>query len=231
MKISFARSFRTALCAAVFFAFAGAAAYAQGLSFFQPAKDSDKKRSGKVPTVINSDTMDIDISKNLAVFSGNVKVDDEEMGITCKKMTIFIEDKKEPQAPPAVKKAEPADTEVSPEESKQISRIICEGDVVIIRKSDDEKEKADGEQRAEAGHADYDVKTGRIVLTKNPVLKRKEDVLKGEVIIIFRDSEKIEVHRGGEIRLSDETVENKPAEEPVRAPAPEKTEDKTQQPR
>lgn len=183
---------------------------AQGLSFFQPTKGAEKKRSGKTPTVINADTMDIDISKNIATFTGNVKVDDEEMNISCRKMTIFLEDKKtgdgtnvSPAGPDSTKSED-----VKAEESKQVSRIICEENVVIIRKSLSESEKGQGEQKALAGHADYDVKTGKIVLTKNnPVLQRGGDTLRGEIITIWRDSEKVEV-QGGEIKMNSNLPES-----------------------
>ncbi len=192
------------------FVFVSGNVSAQGLSFFQSTKGAEKKRSGKTPTVINADTMDIDIAKNIAVFTGNVKVDDEEMNISCKKMTIFLEDKKTepgvsalPVNPDAAKSAD-----VNPEESKQVSRIICEENVVIIRKSLSESEKGQGEQKALAGHADYDVKTGKIVLTKNnPLLKRGGDTLKGEIITIWRDSEKVEV-QGGEIKMNSSSPES-----------------------
>ncbi|HCE42280.1 MAG TPA: hypothetical protein DET40_01875 [Lentisphaeria bacterium] len=214
-----------AACAAVFLVVADVTVSAQGLSFFQSQGGSDKKRSGKVPTVINSDVMDIDVAKNTAVFTGNVKVDDEEMTITCRKMTIFFEDKKAEDKKPedakdAVKKPAAVDANATkaPEESKQISRIICEENVVIIRKPSNEQEQGQGEQKALSGHADYDVKTGKIVLTKDPVIMRDEDTLKGEVIIIFRDSEKIEVHNGGEIRLGTDAIDNLPKEEEEKAP-------------
>lgn len=192
---------------------------AQGLSFLQPAKGADKKRSGKTPTVINADTMDIDIAKNIAVFTGNVKVDDEEMNITCKKMTIFLEDKKAEEAAKTLapkqdsvkpdNKPEVKSDEVKPEESKQVSRIICEENVVIVRKTFSENEKAQGDQEARSGHADYDVKSGRIVLTKNnPLLRRGGDTLKGEIITIWRDSEKVEVQGGGEIKTNPNSPES-----------------------
>ncbi len=194
---------------AVAFMFVSGNVSAQGLSFFQPAKGTDKKRSGKTPTVITSDTMDIDIAKNVAIFTGNVKVDDEEMSISCKKMTIFLEDKKiEEVGKSSVVKADSAKPEeTKPEEGKQVSRIICEENVIIIRKALSESERGQGEQKAIAGHADYDVKTGKIVLTKNnPVLKRGADTLRGEIITIWRDSEKVEV-QGGEIKMNPDSSE------------------------
>ena len=188
----------------VAFTFVSGNVSAQGLSFFQSTKGAEKKRAPKAATVINADTMDIDISKNIATFTGNVKVDDEEMNISCKKMTIFLEDKKTgdesnvSSAGSDSTKSEDAKTE----ESKQVSRIICEENVVIIRKSLSESEKGQGDQKALSGHADYDVKTGKIVLTKNnPVLQRGGDTLRGEIITIWRDSEKVEV-QGGEIKMN-----------------------------
>ena len=201
---------------------------AQGLSFFQPTKGTEKKRSGKTPTVINSDTMDIDISKNIATFTGNVKVDDEEMNISCKKMTIFLEDKKAgdgakapPSGPDSTKSEDVKTEDVKTEESKQVSRIICEENVVIIRKSLSDSEKGQGEQKALAGHADYDVKTGKIILTKNnPVLQRGGDTLRGEIITIWRDSEKVEV-QGGEIKMNSNLPESQDSGGKTRENKPE----------
>jgi lipopolysaccharide export system protein LptA len=59
-------------------------------SFFDrvTTKSGDKK---KEPTVITSDSMDFDITKNVAVFTGNVQVDDANMRILCHKMIIRFE--------------------------------------------------------------------------------------------------------------------------------------------
>lgn len=210
---------------AAVFIFVSGNVSAQGFSLLQPSKGADNKRAGKTPTVITSDTMDIDISKNLAVFTGNVKVDDEEMNISCNKMTIYLEDKKADadSKSPAVKPETPKADEAKPEESKQVSRIICEGNVVIIRKSLSESERGQGEQKAISGHADYDVKSGKIVLTKNnPVLKRGGDTLRGDPITIWRDSEKVEV-QGGKIEMNANSPES--AEDAGKAKE-NKTEDK-----
>ncbi len=198
---------------------------AQGLSFFQPTKGTEKKRTGKTPTVINADSMDIDIAKNIALFTGNVKVDDEEMNISCKRMTIYLEDKKADDSAnaPASKPDTVKTDDVKPEESKQVSRIICEENVVIIRKSLSDTERGQGEQKAIAGHADYDVKSGKIVLTKNnPVLKRGGDTLRGDPITIWRDSEKVEV-QGGEIKMNPNSPES---EDDVEKAKDKKNEDK-----
>ena len=58
---------------------------------FFSSKFSSKKRDPNIPTIIKADSMDFDLSKNIAVFSGNVQVDDVEMQIFCHKMIINFE--------------------------------------------------------------------------------------------------------------------------------------------
>ena len=63
------------------------------LSLFSTTRGNQVNRKD-TPTVINSDAMDIDLANNKATFMGNVVVDDPEMTITCRKMTIFLVDDK-----------------------------------------------------------------------------------------------------------------------------------------
>lgn len=142
-----------------------------------------KKRDKTIPTIIKSDSMDFDISKNIAVFSGNVQVNDESMKIFCHKMIINFEGKAK-----------------NTETKKTIKDIICLKNVVIIRKLDTEEGKA-GEQKALAGKAVYDVKAGKITLTINPELRRGEDLVKGEVIMFWTDSERLTVKNAGEVQI------------------------------
>ena len=149
-----------------------------------------KKRSNDQPTVIFSDTMDIDSGKNLAVFTGNVKVEDQELKIDCHKMTIYLED--------TAKEGEEGKT--APEgqdikKSKGVSKIFCEGDVVIVRKPP-ENETDKEEPKANAGKAEYDVKEGKIVLSENPILMQGEQKIVGDKITVFRDTEKMIVEGG-----------------------------------
>lgn len=142
-----------------------------------------KKRDKNIPTIIKSDSMDFDIAKNVAVFSGNVQVDDSEMKIFCHKMIINFEGKAK-----------------NAEENKSVKDIICLKNVVIIRKLDAEEGK-DGEQKALAGKAVYEVQSGKITLTENPELRRGDDLVKGEVIMFWTDSERLSVKNQGEIQI------------------------------
>ena len=92
-----------------------------------PPAQTKPKSTTKTPMTIKGDSISIDIDKNVAIFAGNVKSCDGETTITCRKMTIYLENKKTGDA--------------SIGESKQISRILCEGEVVIVTKTQDGKPK------------------------------------------------------------------------------------------
>lgn len=174
---------------------------AQGISFFRTQKKegSNEKR---VPTVIKSESLEIDIENNKAVFIDKVFVDDQEMTIECDKMTIYLEQAKKD----GDKKVEMASIEQNA--AKQVSRIVCEGNVVITRKMPITAENPEPIQKSNSGHADYDVKTGMIVLTQNPVISRGNDTLKGEIITIWRDSEKVRVKHGVELNINSENIKD-----------------------
>jgi len=195
-----------------------ATATAQSLNFFRE-QDRDQKRRGDVPTVITSDSLDVDIANDLATFVGNVIVEDEEMRISCNKMLIHLE------TATAAAAATPAETKVPGDTpptdtpptggNKRVSRIICLGDVIIIRKGVISDTVADerAEQKALAGKADYDVNSGQIVLTEDPVLMRGTDSLRGERITIWRDSDKMKVEGGSRLEMKSESLGGDNAEE------------------
>lgn len=161
---------------------------------------SKKDRKGGT-TTITSDTMDIDIQNDMATFIGNVEVDDPEMNIKCGKMVIYLENKPEDKTEkPDEKAVAKDDGKKSVEETgsnKQVSRIECIGDVVIIRKV----EAVPGEpvpeaQKAIAGKAEYNLRNDTITLTEKPVIMRGTDILKGERITINTKTEKMAVIGG-----------------------------------
>ncbi|MBN1864596.1 MAG: hypothetical protein JW808_06810 [Victivallales bacterium] len=162
----------------VFMAFSGKAQF-----FSSHAKSS--KRNPDIPTVVKAETMDLDISKNVAVFTGNVQVDDADMQIFCHKLIINFEGEGE------------FDEENT---NRSVKDIICLKNVVIIRKLG-EVDSKEGEQKALAGKAVYDVKSGKITLTEDPELRRGEDLIKGRVIQFWIDSERLNVEGSTELRI------------------------------
>ncbi len=205
--------------------FAAQAAFSQGASLFNAGGNS--KRDKALPTVITADTMDIQTAKNIAIFTGNVVVKDQELTITCLKMTIYLEDKAKagtasagavPGVPPAEKATPtPSDKTTAADKNskggKNISKIICEGDVVIIRKTKDDNGE-EKEQNATAGKAEYDLKEQKITLSETPVMMQGTDKVEGDVIILFRESERVIVQGGNKnpaiINISNETMEVNP---------------------
>ena len=197
---------------AVFFGAFGASAQ---FSIFDSGKA--KRKRGNKPTVITADSMDFDISKNIAVFTGNVQVDDEDMKIFCHQMIIRFEKEG------GDKKTDPKDIhsmtlKINGEKGKsktkgstKVKDITCLKDVIIIRKLYDPKEKERGEQKALAQKAHYDVKTGKITLSGNPSLARATDTLTGDVIYFYRDSERVTVRggkRGSKLKLRSNSFKN-----------------------
>lgn len=170
------------------------------MSFLSSSKARRTDRTGK-PTIINADAMDIDIQNNKAVFMGNVMVDDPEITITCRKMTIILEDsekdekdgKKDAKAADAKQNNDKKDDkkdEDDPIGGKELSKIICTEEVVITRKLP----LSNGDsQKALSDRAVYDLKEGTIELSENPVVIKGNSNLQGEKITLYTDSERITV--------------------------------------
>jgi len=193
---------------------AAAALPAQSFSFFRE-RTRERGTREEVPTVITSDTLDVDIAKDVAVFTGNVVVEDQEMRISCDKMIIHLVSATPPSGTNGA--AAGAGTTTSRTEAagggdKRVSRIVCLGNVIIIRKAITAAEQERGEQKALAGKADYDVDSGQIVLTEDPVLTRGSDSLRGERITIWRDSDKMKVEGGSKLELKAESLRDRGAE-------------------
>jgi lipopolysaccharide transport protein LptA len=145
----------------------------------------DRAKRAMTPTKVNADSMDIDIAHDKITLLGNVEVDDPEMNIKCRKMEIFLENKK--KAETSEKKEESDD----PGSTKQVSRIECSGDVVISRSSE-EKVAGSEVQKAYAGKAVYNLLNDTITLTENnPVIVSGPNRLAGEKIEVNIKTERI----------------------------------------
>jgi len=185
--------FKVILAAAVFGIITALLPYpasAQGI-FGDAATPKSKRKGSKKPTQITSETLDADIGKNIIVFTGDVFVDDDDMTIKCHKLTIFLEEKD--QGDDAMKKNGPPAASGAEEMKgkKELRRILCEEDVVLVRKVYDALEKEKGDHLAVGGRAVYDLKTGKIELTENnPSITRGEEVISADKITMWRDQQK-----------------------------------------
>ena len=185
MKFAFCKTFTAAVTVCILLFSADLFGQLQLFS----ASPSSKKGKSDEPTIINSDAMDIDMANDKITLLGNVDVQDPEMNIKCRKMIIYLgrNDKKGKSA---------GDTIRDEQAGKEVTRIDCFGDVVIIRIMPVSADGIRENQRALAGKAVYSVKEEKITLTENPVLIRDANRLYGETIIMHTKTERVLVFKG-----------------------------------
>ena len=170
---------------------------AQALSLKElSGKQGDIDRTGK-STKVTADMMDIDFQNNIATLTGEVDVDDPAVRIKCDKMMIYLQEKEGGKA--VVKENSPTDgmsAGLVGNSGKELRKIVCIGNVIILRKLYDKNDIANGEQRATAGNAVYNVKENMIVLTENtPTITRGKDIMAGWRITFWLDSERVKVEK------------------------------------
>ena len=127
-------------------------------------------KKSKGPTEITAEKATFDNRRHLAIFTGNVVVNDPEFYLTCDKLTAYL--KSGPPPDGAAKTAAPkAATEAKPGTQKKggLDRAVAEGNVNIVQ----EKLEADGKtsrSTAKAKTADYNAQTGDIILKGRPIV-------------------------------------------------------------
>ena len=150
-----------------------------------------------------SDSMLIDMNNNQILLIGNVRVDEENSGVDCDRMTIFI-DRRSDQELAGANRTAPVN---AGDTLEGVSRILCDGNVVVSRKLTAEEAK-EGDQKAFADHMVYDVKTASVTLTgeekKNPRVIRGQESLTGQRIVMFREEQRATVTGDCEILVIQE---------------------------
>jgi lipopolysaccharide export system protein LptA len=132
-----------------------------GASAAEPART--KLLEGKeTPTVIKSDTLEIDNKRRVVTFSGNVEASRGDMVIRSRKMLVYYR--------------EAGTQKTTDQQGLKIDRMVASGDVRI--------ERAEGGV-ATSDEAVYYQDTEKLVLTGKPVVKQGEDFVEGSVITLF----------------------------------------------
>lgn len=151
------------------------------------------------PTIATSDKAILNIPGNVADLIGKVEIEESRFNLTCKKMKIFAKDITREQAAINEKVNQQMDDMVPQHigigDSKELTRIICFDNVVMTRKLPNEKQKATGDK------AVYIVSDHNVTLTgksekSKPTLQRGPTVMEGKKIILWTDSEKLEIQEG-----------------------------------
>ena len=180
-----------------------------GFSMNGVTQDNEEETS----TVITASAADIDLEHNVITLIGDVVVDDHENKITCNKMTIYLEEdaadslvgtaekpaEKEEEKPSAVKPGEDKkddgkdDKKEDDEPSKNISKIVCSGDVVYTKLANPDDPNGQ-DQIAMSEQADYDARKEVIVMTGNPVMMQGSNKMYGDRIeIIIKEGNRMRV--------------------------------------
>jgi lipopolysaccharide export system protein LptA len=134
--------------------------------------------NAKKPINIESDRLEVDDKKHVAIFSGNVSATQGEYNLKAPRLEVFYEKQDQgagqsKAAPQRARPAKTADTAADPFSSGQIKTIHATGGKVVVISAKDEQE-------ATGDDAVYDVKGQKIVMTgKEVILTQKQNIVKG----------------------------------------------------
>ena len=142
-------------------------------------------------TEITANAADIDLENNIIILIGDVVVDDGSSKITCNKMTIYLEEDvaddlvgtaDKPADSEEINKPEPTPSAVSANgtvpgeeeedeedegDRKNISKIVCSGDVVYRKRANPDNPNGQ-DQIAMSEQAEYDARKEEILMTGSP---------------------------------------------------------------
>jgi lipopolysaccharide export system protein LptA len=149
------------------------------------------------PSTASADKAIVNIAGNVADMLGNVKIEETRFKLNCEKMKMLAKDITPEQAAMnalANKNSEDMIPEhVSIGKTKELTKIICTDKVVMTRKLPDELQKATGDK------AVYEVSKHNVTLTgteNKPTLQRGITVMEGEKIILWTNSEQLDIKSG-----------------------------------
>jgi len=159
---------------------AATSAMAQQGGILPPSFDPDK------PIHIAADRLEADQNEELVRFVDNVVVVQNDAVLNCDLLIIHYE------ASP--KKEAAADGELAglAQTGGQIKRLLAIGRVQMVQ----------GERRATCDRAEYDHRTGTIVLTGNPEVGQGRDVLRGAKIVIQVKGQRVQIVGQGSRRVT-----------------------------
>ncbi|MDR0931549.1 MAG: hypothetical protein LBM70_00805 [Victivallales bacterium] len=131
-----------------------------------------------------SNSLRIDMAANQIVLTGDVEVNEANSIVNCNRMTIFL------------------DRQSDKSDFGGVSRVLCDGDVVITRKISEDETAKGGTQKAFADHLTYDPVAGTVVLTgekRHPILKRGQESLSGESVTLHNAGQRAVIRRNSKV--------------------------------
>lgn len=142
----------------------------------------EKVDYSRLPIDITSNELFSDTKAKTATFVGKVVAKQGDITITCDKMVVYSspQDQGQPQSKAKAPAKAPAKSKGQDQGQSQVDRVECFGNVRIVQVN----------RLGVAGHALYESKSGRIIMTENPKVYQDNDVVAGTVITYYIAEEK-----------------------------------------
>ncbi len=169
----------------------------------------------KVTEITATEGASFDNEKQVAVFVGDVRVNDPQFKLTSERLTVFFQ-KKTPKVKAAPSPA-PAATPAPEEKDGGVEKVIAEGKVVIVQEKPNANGKGVTRYVGKAARAEYDAVGGLMRLIGSPQVQEGINLhiatSPSTVMIMYRDGRAMRSE--GPTRT---VISEKPAEDPTAKP-------------
>jgi lipopolysaccharide export system protein LptA len=140
-------------------------------------------RNRNEPVKIDANRLEVHDKDKLAIFSGNVYVQQGDTNMRCPELKVFYEGEMKGASKDSSGAASDAKTAAAPTAKasttennvqQRIKRIEAQGGVIVVSK----------DQRATGDRADFDIKSNTVTLLGNVVVTQGPNVMKGDKLIV-----------------------------------------------
>ena len=154
-------------------------------------------RNRNEPVKIDANRLEVHDKDKLAVFSGNVYVQQGDTSMRCPELKVFYEGEvkgapknpsgasggeTKPASAPAAAKASTTENNVQ----QRIRRLEALGGVIVVSK----------DQKATGDRADFDIRANTVTLMGNVVVTQGQNVMKGDKLIVDLSSSRARMEAG-----------------------------------
>lgn len=154
-------------------------------------------RNRNEPVKIDANRLEVHDKDKLAIFSGNVYVQQGDTNMRCPELKVYYEgevkgapknsseasgSEAKPAAAPAAAKASMTENNVQ----QRIKRLEALGGVIVVSK----------DQKATGDRADFDIKSNTVTLIGNVVVTQGPNVMKGDKLIVDLSTSRARMEAG-----------------------------------
>ncbi len=146
-----------------------------------------------------SDSMRIDMTNNQILLVGSVVVDEERSVLTCDRLTIFLNRKDDAEI-----KTENDKGDLDASGMGSVSRVLCDGNVIVTRKQSEKEIEEHGKQQVFADHLVYDLSSGTVTMTgdkKVPEVRRGRESMSGDTLTLHREEQRAVISKNSRITV------------------------------